>query len=122
MDEFARNTYVQDGIQLTSDQRLALSLTSPEHPAAMSPTKVEKITKNQIRNALADLVHGKMDKVSGWLDRIAEDSPAAAVDRLIELLKFTTPQVKAVAVDVRSGDGSVKTYSSQELQQMISGE
>lgn len=93
-------------------------------PAAVSEmqTKFQKMhTQNQLRQQMLRLVDRNVDEVHGWLQRIAEDSPAAAVDRFIELLKFGLPQLKEATLNV-TRDGQTKTFRSsdeilQELQQ-----
>jgi len=66
------------------------------------------------------LAHGNIENVHKWLGRVAEESPAKAVELFIELAQFNLPRLKAVAVDVRSTDGSVKTLSVNELEKIVS--
>lgn len=93
-------------------------------PAAVTEmqTKYQKMhTQNQLRQQMLRLVDRNIDDVHTWLHKIAEDSPAAAVDRFIELLKFGLPQLKEATLNV-TRDGQTKTFRSsdeilQELQQ-----
>ena len=116
----ARALTLDDGTGLTTEQRLALSLITPDAPEALSQRVVGAITTNRIRSALAELAHGNVDKVQGWLDQVGAQNPARAVELFMELAQFVLPKVKAVAVDVRSSDGSVKTLSISELEKIVS--
>jgi hypothetical protein len=60
---------------------------------------INKVSQARIRYALAELTGMQLDKVSAWFDALALDSPAKALELLIEILKFTTPQQKQVSVE-----------------------
>lgn len=77
-------------------------------------TKYQKMhTQNQLRQQMLRLIDRNVDDVHTWLHDIAKDSPAAAVDRFIELLKFGLPQLKEATLNV-TRDGSTKTFRSSE--------
>lgn len=109
-----------DGSALTTEERLELALRDPGADNALTQAQTKAVTQNRIRSAMAELSHGQIEKVSGWLDRVAEHSPAKAVELFIELAQFNLPRLKAIAVDVRSTDGSVKTLSVSELEKIVS--
>lgn len=119
--EFARHTYIDDIIGIPSEQRLALSVNEPGNVAAMPPGRVGTITKNRIRYALAELANGNSTKVSGWLDELAKDSPKAALEMFIELCKFSTPQMKAALIEMRSETGTPRAMSHADLERLVSG-
>jgi len=108
-----------DGTGLTTEQRLELALSDPTAPAALTQHEVRGITQNRIRAAMSELSHQAIPKVQAWLDQVAEQSPAKAIELFLELAQFTTPKLKAVAVDVRSSDGSVKTLSVKDLESIV---
>lgn len=119
-NEFGRGAIqTADGVTMTSEQRLNLALVDPSHPLALSPKQLTGVTKARLRHMLADLVAGNMEKVNGWLDDLAKEHPRAAIECLIELAKFTTPQQKAVAVDIRDNGGNLKSYSVAQLEAML---
>lgn len=121
MSEFARHALVQDdGMGLTTEQRLQLALLTPDAPGALPQGTVRNITQNRIRSAMAELSHNNIENVHRWLGEVARISPAKAVELFIELAQFNLPRLKAVAVDVRSSDGSVKTLSVSELEKIVS--
>lgn len=109
-----------DGTGLTTEQRLQLSLITPNDERALSQAIVGKITTNRIRMAMAELAHGKIDLVSEWLDDVARTNPAKAVELFMQLAEYTLPKLKAIAVDVRSSDGSVKNLSTADLERIVS--
>lgn len=77
-------------------------------------TKYQKMhTQNELRRQMLRLVDGNVDNVHEWLQQVAKDSPAAAIDRFIELLKFGLPQLKEATLNV-TRDGQTKTYRSSE--------
>lgn len=120
MPAFGQNALAQDEFQLSSEERLQLGLQQPNHPQALTQGRIGKVTVNRIRHAMAELAALNVDNVDRWLAQVAAESPKAAIELFIELAKFSAPQMKAVAVDVRSGDGSVKTLSTADLERVVS--
>lgn len=127
MNEFARHAQIQDdGTGLSTEQRLQLALITPDDPRALSQAVVTKITTNRIRSAFAELAHGNIEAVNNWLQKVADGipgetkpDPARAVELYMEFAQFCLPKLKAVAIDVRSPDGSVKTMSINELERIV---
>lgn len=112
------------GINISTRERLELALGTPvevSHPLALSQTQAKKVTQNRIRSAMAELAHGKIDKVSAWLDNVAADDPARAIELFLQLTEFSLPKLKAVAIDVKSSDGNVKTLSVAQLEALVNG-
>ena len=123
-DNFAQFALVDEdaGITATTEERLNLALTAPDHPLALSQREAKKITANRIRSAMSELSHGKIEKVSEWLDRVAHDNPAEAIRLFMELAQFSLPKLKAIQIDVSSSDGSVKSMSVSQLEAMLGDE
>lgn len=86
--------------------------------SSMQLGAINKITEARIQWALAELTGMNLEKVSGWLDDLAKDSPAAALDRLIELLKFSTAQKKSVTVESSGGPTSGTNFGNLTLKQL----
>lgn len=118
--QFGQNALAADEFQLTTDERARVGLTDPHHPAALPASKIGKIGKARISWALGELAGMNIDNAHEWLRQVAQDSPAKAFELFLELVKFSAPQLKAVAVDVRSGDGTVRTFSTSELEKLVS--
>lgn len=114
------------GISISSQKRLDLALggtqATTNHPLALTQGQAKKVTQNRIRSAMAEMAHGKIDKVNAWLDNVAADDPARAIELFMQLAEFTLPKLKAVAIDVKSTDGNVKSLSIAQLEAMVRGD
>lgn len=119
-----------DFLQLTqgefaqpTEERIKRGLESPsERPngGAMQLGAINKITQARLRYALAELTGMNLDKASRWLDELAADSPRAALEVLIELVKFTTPQQKSVTVESAPTDSmNMGNLTVRQLQGMV---
>lgn len=109
---------------MSTDERIRRSLLG-DLPAEIPPIPIgaiDRVTRAQIRQSMADLAAGNIDNVQAWLSRVAETQPARAIELFIELAQFSVPKVKAIAVDVRSKDGSVGRLSIAELQSIVSSQ
>lgn len=129
-------TLAKDGVTLLGDEYAQRSLdgTLPAHIKPLSTTKIDAVSKSRIRRAFAELAQGNIEDVEAWLHAVANGttnpatgqqltmpSPARAIELFIELAKFTTPQVKAVSVEVNDGR-SVKRMTVAELEASIVGD
>lgn len=47
----------------------------------------------QAREAIALFVEGNVDRLHGWLDKIAEESPMAAFDRFMDVVEYHIPKL-----------------------------
>lgn len=102
-----------------TETRLRRGLENPVEKAnqnTMTLGAINKITKARLAWAVSELAAMNLEKASLWLDDLAKDSPAAALDRLIELLKFTTPQQKSMTVENAPSDGV--NYGNLTLKQL----
>lgn len=116
---FGSTALVDDeyGTSMSPEERLVHTLDDPDSPKAMSVNRANKITKARINYALAELAHAQIPKVQQWLDRIAEDHPAKAVELTIELMKFSVPQLKALAMEINDPSGRpLQSYTLAELE------
>jgi len=126
---------MENGVTLPYEERAQRSLdkTLPAHIKPLSTTKIDAVSRSRIRRAWAELTQGNMEDVERWLHQVAEGltdengkvilnpNPREALLIFIEMAKFTTPQVKAVAIDVHDGK-SVKRMSVAELEASIVGD
>ena len=108
-----------DGQAISSEQRMLQTLMNPSLEGGVASRKMNNVNTARIRYALAQLTALNVTNVQRWLEATAEKNPAAAVGLYLQLLEYSTPKLKAVAVDVRSGDGSVKNLSMAELQNIV---
>jgi hypothetical protein len=126
----------KNGVTMTSEERITRSLdgTLPAHIAPLSTAKIDAVSKARIRRAWAELAQGNIEDVQTWLHQVAAGSvhpdtgqvitnpnPGRAIELFIEIAKFSTPQVKAVSVEINDGK-SVKRMSVAELEASIVGD
>lgn len=122
----------KDGTGLTTEERLELALSDPKDPRALTQHVTKAVTQNRIRSAMAELAHGQIDKVAGWINQVAEGvqtadgnyltrpDPGKAVELFLQAAEYSLPKLKAVAIDVRDDRGDTKTYSIKELESIVS--
>ena len=108
-------------------ERRSLDGTLPAHITPLSTAKIDKVSRTRIRQAFAELAQGNIGDVEKWLHQVAEGTfdsegrtilhpnPREAINLFIELAKFTTPQVKAVSIEMNDGR-SVRRMSVAELE------
>ena len=126
----------RDGVTLSGEEYAERSLngTLPAHIPPLKTTKIDAVSRSRIRRAFAELAQGNMEEVEEWLHQVADGivdettgqrltnpNPREAITLFIELAKFTTPQVKAVSIEVSDGK-SVKRMSIAELEASIVGD
>lgn len=120
-DEFGRHARVEGALTLTTEELLYGTLTDnlPVGVKPLTTAMTGKITTARIRYAMSELAAMNIDNVQKWLEELGKQSPKAAIEAFIQLCEFSLPKLKAVAIDVRSGDGSVKTMSSADLERAV---
>lgn len=84
----------------------------PPDPTKMQAARLKQYTQQKIREATQALAMNNLDEVQKWLHKVAEDSPARAVELFIELMKFSLPQLKETAVTVNNNQGRTVTFTS----------
>jgi len=112
--------------QLPSEERRALSLVQPDHPAALTTARLDRVSISRIRDALAQLAHGEINNVRAWIRLVAagdanrEPNPAKATELFFELMKFSVPQVKAAIVqNIGNPDTPLRELSMDELNKIV---
>jgi hypothetical protein len=118
MSEFTRHATAE----LSTQMRLAMTLAGDCSEKALTTAVAGKITRERIRYATGELAAMNVDNVHRWLADVAQQSPAKAIELFIEILRFSLPQLKALALDVHSSDGSVQTLNYQELEARVISE
>jgi hypothetical protein len=120
--EFTRDTIAdaENGIYLTQAERLALVLVGDTSNKALTLRRAGQLTKARMAASFVELTDNNLENIHKWLSEVAAQSPSKAIELWIELATFSLPKLKALAVDVRSTDGSVKTMSFSELERIVS--
>jgi predicted transcriptional regulator len=90
----------------------------------ITPREAAAITRAKLAIAINDLIQGNVTKVSAWLDQVAERNPSEALQRMMELVEFVQPRLKAAQVIANltpSSDGQEKlrNMSMEELQSAL---
>lgn len=60
----------------------------------------------QAREAIALFVEGNVDRLNGWLDAIAEDSPKDAFDRFMAVVEYHVPKLSRAEQQQLDKDGN----------------
>lgn len=118
----SNHTYSDGVVHMPSEERIVRSLdgTLPAEIPTLTVGQIDRVTRSRMRHSMAELAQGNVEHVNAWLHKVAETQPAKAVELFIELIQFSLPKVKAIAVDVRSKDGSVSRLSMAELSTIVS--
>lgn len=109
------------GINISTQKRLELAL-SPEtaqHPLALTQRQAKQITQNRMRSAMAELSHGKIDRIAVWLEEVAKESPAKAIELWMQLAEFSLPKLKSIEVNVADSSGNVRNYTVAQLEALV---
>lgn len=64
-----------------------------------------KATTNA-REAIALFVEGNVDRLNGWLDQIAEESPKDAFDAFMKVVEYNIPKLNRTDVQHLDKDGN----------------
>lgn len=114
----------ETGEMLSTQQRLQITIGNPSDERALTPARATSITKTAIRYYMSEILHGNLDKVNAWLDLVAKDSPAKALELLMAFAEFSTPRLKAVAVQVTNPNenGAKRTLTYADLERIAAGE
>lgn len=60
----------------------------------------------QAREAIAMFVEGNVERLNGWLDDIAADSPKDAFDRFMSVVEYHIPKLARTDTTLSNADGS----------------
>lgn len=129
---FGKNVIINpDGTGVTMEERLDRALRDPSDPTALTQNQVRGVTQNRIRSAMAELAHGQIAKVAGWIEQtatgikddngayITRPNPAEAVQLFLAAAEYSLPKLKSVSIDVRDNGGDCKTYNLKDLQSIV---
>jgi hypothetical protein len=74
-------------------------------PRAGRPKGVPNKATRDVRAAIAAFAEGNIDKLQGWLDRVAVRDPAKAADLFVRVLEYHVPKLARTEL---SGELSVR--------------
>ncbi len=128
-----RYSHNGNGITLSQEEVMSHALlgTLPNDVPAPPIGAIDRVSRSKIRYGVSELVALNIDNVNRWLQEIANGTkdesgkwvshpaPRAAIELFIELLQFSVPKMKSVAVDVRDKSGSVARLSISDLRSIV---
>ena len=83
---------------------------------------VQRADQARVRKALMLLAKGNVHRAQAWLDRVAQEDPGRAIDLWLKMLKFTVPELRAVAVDLHATvDAPPTKLSIADLEEFLRG-
>jgi hypothetical protein len=120
MNDYATHALIGDEFQMPSEERLQLSLTEPANPAALTQPAVRGVVLNRLRYSLAELMSTERGNIIAALEEVRKMNPARYVELYIELLQFSMPKLKAVAMEVTDNSPNTKQMTIADLQRIVS--
>lgn len=74
-----------------------------KQPGAGRPPGQPNKATMQAREAIAAFVEGNVERLNGWLDDIAADSPQAAFDRFMSVVEYHIPKLARTEMTGKNG-------------------
>lgn len=68
------------------------------------PKGAENVATARVREAIAKFADGNVDKLSGWLERVAEDDPKGAADLFLKAIEYHIPKLQRTESSVELKD------------------
>lgn len=68
------------------------------------PRGIPNKSTSDAREAIADFVNGNVDRLNGWLDRMAEDNPKAAFEAFMSVIEYNIPKLARTEHTGKDGD------------------
>lgn len=121
--KFGSHALAQDEFQMTTQERIAAGLADTPQAGALSLPKINALGKARLRTALSELAAGNVDNVNLWLQQVAAQSPAKAIELFIQLAEFGAARLKAVATvsaNFNEGDAPLRNASVHDLMRIVS--
>ena len=86
-----------------------------------TPVATRKLANERLRVAICELTDANIESVQSWLDKVATEDPAKAIDFLLRMLEFSVPKLSRVeAVALSSGaTGDLGDLTVRDLQEMV---
>ena len=86
-----------------------------------SPYQTRKLANERLRVAICELTDANIQSVQVWLDDVAGEDPAKAIDFLLRMLEFSVPKLSRVEAQISTGGatGDLGDLTVRDLQEMV---
>ena len=97
----------------------APALKKGQKPGPGRPKGLPNKSTQTAREAIALFVDGNADRLSGWLDQIASESPEKAFRAFMDVVEYHVPKLARTEVTGKDGDAMKFEVLAPWLQQSI---
>ncbi len=105
--------------QLPREAHIEASLAKPDAPGALTVGRINNISKARMRHQFAQLLALEIPQIQKALRDLQAENPKVYIDQVIELAKFSLPQLKSVEIDVSANSESARNLSLADLQRAL---
>lgn len=86
-----------------------------------APITTRKLANERLRVAICELTDANINSVQTWLDGIAKDDPAKAIDFILRMLEFSVPKLSRVESQITTNPGATNLgdLTVRDLQEMV---
>jgi len=86
-----------------------------------TPIQTRKLANERLRVAICELTDANIVNVQDWLDKVATDDPAKALDMILRMLEFSVPKLSRVEATISpgGGTGNLGDLTVRDLQEMV---
>lgn len=85
-----------------------------------TPLQSRKLANERLRTAIAELTEANINEVQMWLDVVAFDDPAKALDLLLRMLEFSVPKLSRVEANItREDSAGIQDLTIGDLQRIV---
>ena len=86
-----------------------------------TPLQTRKLANERLRVAICELTDANIESVQEWLNKVAKDDPAKALDFVLRMLEFSVPKLSRVEAQITTGgiSGDLGDLTVRDLQEMV---
>lgn len=104
---------------LTPDEKAVRRIN--EAGELRTPYQTRKLANERLRVAICELTDANIESVQTWLNKVAIEDPAKAIDFLLRMLEFSVPKLSRVEAQITTGgvSGDLGDLTVRDLQEMV---
>lgn len=86
-----------------------------------TPLQTRKLANERLRVAICELTDANIESVQEWLNKVAKEDPAKALDFVLRMLEFSVPKLSRVEAQITTGgiSGDLGDLTVRDLQEMV---